>query len=276
MSDEADELSSHFPFGANWLDFCKVVTTRHVDEAWRSLSPLLGERNLQGSKVLDIGSGSGLHAVAFAQQGAIVTAFDIDPDSVEATRALAEKFGVGTNVEVSTASILSPPDRLGEFDIVYAWGVLHHTGDMWRAIDQACRHVARIEGSLLILALYRKTRMDSFWRLEKLLYKSSPRQVQWLIRRTFALTYDLARLAVGKNPRQDDAAYIAQRGMSREHDYHDWLGGYPYESAMPDEVRSFVGARGFVLETERLVLADGDLGSGTFGSGCDEYVFARM
>ncbi len=75
----------------------------------------------------------------------------------------------------------------------------------------------------------------------------------------------------GRNPWKVVREYKSSRGMNFHNDVHDWLGGYPYESATPQEVQSKVCAMGF----ERV--ADYPLapGLGLFGTGCAEYVFRR-
>ena len=270
-----EELEGHFAFGDNWRDYARAVTQREVEEAWRGVNALLVDADLSGHRVLDLGCGSGVHSVAMAQHGALVTAVDLDPESVATTRDLALRFGVSDRIETMTASVFALPPECGTFDIVYSWGVLHHTGEMWKAVDEAASHVGANPGSRLILALYRKTKLDAFWKSEKRIYKSSPSWLQWVIRRLFALAHDFARILNGRNPRREDAEYFRQRGMSREHDYHDWLGGYPYESEMPADVRKFVETRGFQIAHEMLVLPDDVTGHGIFGSGCDQFVFVR-
>ena len=76
----------------------------------------------------------------------------------------------------------------------------------------------------------------------------------------------LARLRAGRNVGNEQ-----QRGMDRVHDIHDWLGGYPYESASPEEI--VAALPGFVLERQLLIPGRRH---GLLGSGCDEYVFYRQ
>ncbi|MCA3275110.1 MAG: class I SAM-dependent methyltransferase [Methylobacterium sp.] len=130
--------------------------------------------------MLDIGCGSGLHSLAALRLGAArVHAIDLDRLSVETTRDLLGRYAAG---EAWTVEELSVFDMAGlpQYDIVYSWGVLHHTGAMRRAIGEAAARVA--PGGLLCLALYRRTPFCGLWRIEKRLYCASPAPVQRLLR----------------------------------------------------------------------------------------------
>jgi SAM-dependent methyltransferase len=247
------------------------VDERRIAEAEMALDRLFGERGLVGASFLDIGCGSGLHALAALRRGArSVMAVDIDPQSVAASRrTLATDEPAGRwHVEVASVFDLDPR-RTGRFDVVYSWGVLHHTGAMWESIHHASTMVAD-EGHLA-LALYRKTPLCRLWAAEKQIYISLPPPLQRLVRLTYVAIFRIAHLLRGT----DFAAYVrdypARRGMDFYHDVHDWLGGWPYESVRASELRSFVARLGFEVERE-FVRAPG---WGIFGSGNDEFVFRR-
>ena len=160
-----------FAFGKNWRSFLDQLDDARIAEAERSLQWLLGCERLDGCTFLDVGSGSGLSSLAAWRLGARVCSFDYDSQSVECTKMLRERFfsGVG-NWTVEQGSILDPAflDGLGQFDIVYSWGVLHHTGSMHEAVARASRLVT--PGGTFVFALYRKTRLCGFWTLEKRWY----------------------------------------------------------------------------------------------------------
>jgi 2-polyprenyl-6-hydroxyphenyl methylase/3-demethylubiquinone-9 3-methyltransferase len=272
MERDERDLESHFAFGENWSQYSRVVTDAHLDAAVTELVRLLGRDDLHGVRFLDIGCGSGLHSVAAARLGATVTAVDIDPASVRTTEEIAQRFGVADRITTSVASVFELDPADGRYDIVYSWGVLHHTGDMWEAIRRAAALVDNVDSAELVLALYRRTRLCRFWTVEKRLYSRAPRAVQLPVRAIYTLLLDAARLAKGTTPWRYRADYLKQRGMQVKYDVHDWLGGYPYQSATPGEVGRYVTTLGFEQVNaftrgapEEVVLVPG----------CDEYRFAR-
>jgi 2-polyprenyl-6-hydroxyphenyl methylase/3-demethylubiquinone-9 3-methyltransferase len=258
-----------FRFGENWQSFLSTVTAETIAEAEQALKQLFPGGQIRGSRFLDIGSGSGLSALAARRLGAaFVDAIDIDAQSAAATEALLSKFDPGGGWSVRHESVLDlPADRGRRYDIVYSWGVLHHTGSMWRAIDRAASRVA--PGGFLALALYRRTPLCSLWRIEKRIYSRSGPIVQSTIRGVYKTLYCAGLLATGRNPQRYVAAYKSARGMDWHHDVHDWLGGYPYESTDPKTVVAYLASRGFSF---RQVFEHPAAAFGFFGSHCDEYV----
>lgn len=273
MRQEAlKSVEAHFQFGENWLDYLRHVDDEALGEAEAGLLRLLPLEAIQGARFLDIGCGSGLHSLAALRLGAdALVAVDIDPNSVRATSDLISKWAPGARSEVRRLSIFeAEPEELGLFDIAYSWGVLHHTGAMWEAVERAARFVR--PGGHFVIALYQKRPTCGLWTWEKRLYTRSPRLVRAAIRGGYTAAYFVRLLAGGRNPFQYVRAYKSSRGMNFYNDIHDWLGGYPYESATPEEVRARVVALGFEPAAERTL----GKGLGLFGTGCAEYVFRRM
>jgi hypothetical protein len=155
------------------------------------------------------------------------------------------------------------------FDIVYSWGVLHHSGAMWEAVERASRFVR--PGGLFGLALYEKCPSCRFWKAEKKFYATSPAWLQKAIRGLYKAALYTRLIVTGTSPLSYVRSYKSKRGMSFHHDVHDWLGGYPYESATVDEVRSHLRKWGF--EIIRLHSANPRLG--LFGTGCAEFTLRR-
>ena len=264
------QRSSHFEFGENWLRFAEVVGEERIAEAIIGLERLFPGGELRGKRLLDIGCGSGLVMLAALRLGASeVIGVDIDENSVAASRQLLTRFAPDACWRASRASVFElDPTQWGEFDIVHSWGVLHHTGDMWRAVEMASRLV--ITGGLFAIALYRKTLFCGVWTVEKRVYSSMPAIVQAPVRWLYQGAL-LGRLLLA---RQNPIAYVRdyrkRRGMSWTHDLHDWLGGYPYESVLPDAVSVRLSALGFEMVRQ---YGPRTGGIGIFGSGgCNEYV----
>lgn len=161
------------------------------------------------------------------------------------------------------------PEQLGAFDVVYSWGVLHHTGDMWRAIEIAAKLVK--PAGQFALAIYAKTRMDAAWKIEKRIYSGGSKAIQWAIRQAYLAALFSTYILRGRNPLSLYSRAMG-RGMNFSHDIHDWLGGFPYETASAEELSRRVCAMGF---SEEIALPISVPIGGLFGSGCHEFVFRR-
>jgi len=250
--DQEVSQGKRFKFGDNWQRFLKVLDDECIAEAEDSLKDMLGLADLHGMTFLDIGSGSGLSSLVARRLGAVVYSFDYDPQSVACTRTLKNRYFPDDPIwKVEQGSALDENflASLGTFDIVYSWGVLHHTGSMWRAVSNAAKAVK--PGGVFHIALYRTRRFSKFWALEKRLFNKCPRILQRLMVYIFAL-YAIVRIRLsGRNPvRLIREYHVKNRGMSWIRDIEDWLGGFPYEHATPDEVTRFMADRGFELQRQ--------------------------
>ena len=232
---------------------------------------MLDVDTLAGKSFLDIGSGSGLLSLAARRMGAQVRSFDLDPMSVACTCELKRRYCPDDPAWViESGSVLDRQfvEPLGRFEIVYSWGVLHHTGAMWEALANAADRVAA--NGLLFIAIYNHQRYWSRFNFRmKRLYVRSRRPLQVLLVGGFAAATIVRGLAKDvftlRHPLRRYRKVLA-RGMSPWHDWVDWVGGYPFEVATPEEVLDFLRLRGF--ELTKIVTRGG-------GHGCNEFVFRR-
>jgi 2-polyprenyl-3-methyl-5-hydroxy-6-metoxy-1,4-benzoquinol methylase len=274
MSQFAQEVASgqRFEFGKNWQRFLGTLNDHRILEADRSLQAMLGVADLQGTSFLDMGSGSGLFSLAARRLGARVHSFDFDPQSVACTRELKRRFFADDpawTIEEGSALDRAYLASLGKFDLVYSWGVLHHTGGMWQALENATIPVTR--GGRLFIAIYNQ---QLYWTplhtLLKRAYVGAPRPLNWLIAGILIFFHVLRGLVKDlvflRNPLARFRNYDRSRGMSWWHDCLDWIGGYPFETATPQAIFDFFQQRGFVLE--RLTTCGG-------GPGCNQFVFRK-
>ncbi len=262
-SNHETEVASgeRFAFGANWKSFLQKLDETRIVAAEKALIDRLGRDRFDGETVLDIGCGSGIHSLAFRRLGAAVHSFDYDRDSVECTLFLREKyFPNDPEWTVSEGSVLDKGlmESLDKSSLVYSWGVLHHTGSMWEAVSNASIPVE--DGGIFYIGLYRdRGKISEVWRIIKKTYCSSFLG-KALILSIFIPYYLLRGIAEDllkfKNPRKRYTNYYNARGMSKWHDWIDWLGGYPYEFTTLDKMKQFVEDFGFSLissDTEFMV-----------------------
>src|SRR5262249_55574804 len=153
QSMQQAESEKRFAFGRNWRRFLARLDDERIAEAERSLTAILGD--VSGKRFLDVGCGSGLFSLCARRLGAAVHSFDFDRDAVSCAEELrARYFADDPRWTAEQGSILDDGlvERLGQFDVVYSWGVLHHTGDLWRALENAARLVK--PGGLVWIAIY--------------------------------------------------------------------------------------------------------------------------
>lgn len=270
---ETNSFNDRFNFGRNWKNFLNDVSENRVEEAKLSLSKALNLNNLSGLTFLDIGSGSGLFSLAAYQLGAKVFSFDYDQDSVICTLRLKEKYAPSNDnwlVEQGSILDLNFIKKYAELDIVYAYGVLHHTGNMYLAFE----HISQLlkpNGKLFISIYNDQGKTSTRWRWIKKTYNRSNR---WI--KSALLIYTLCRCWLGtfvKDLLYKNGNFLASwnnyatnRGMSAWYDLIDWTGGYPFEVAKPEEVFNFFKQKGFSLEY--LKTCGG-------GLGCNEFMFNK-
>ena len=303
MNSEIDDVSSQqrFGFGKNWRNFLKVLDEDRIVEAECSLKSMLRVDDLRGKSVLDVGCGSGLFSLAAIRLGAAqVHSFDYDLQSVACTAEMKRRyFPTFQDWHIERGDVLERDylANLCKWDIVYTWGVLHHTGNMWLALENVASLV--IPGGLLFIAIYNdQGEISERWLRVKVRYNKGTVS-KWLVLGQFLpkwviLPFILDILFFRRNPvrgvlsdikhrrnilkgfvssfrkprhpLQRYRDYKKNRGMSLIHDWIDWLGGYPFEVAGPDELIEFYQTRGFSLRNSSLR---------THGRGNNELVFQK-
>ncbi len=267
------QRGERFEFGYNWSKFLKTLTEDRIVTAEESLRRMLEVPHLRGKTFLDVGSGSGLFSLAAYRLGARVYSFDYDPQSVNCTQRLRHLYAADDDSwRIEQRSVLdgSFMSSLGAFDVVYSWGVLHHTGAMWQALEHVHWPVA--EGGQLFVAIYNDRGTQSArWRRVKQLYNVTPRPLRTPLALAVATPFEIKnvlRAVVSGHPIQYVRGWArhGDRGMSRWRDFVDWIGGYPYEVARPEEIFDFYKARNFTLTRMKC---------GGVGLGCNEFVFRK-
>lgn len=268
------ETGTRFPFGANWTRFLRTLDEERIVAAQSSLQEMLRLESLEGLRFLDIGSGSGLISLAARRLGATVHSFDFDVQSVECTQELKRRYSPDdARWHIEQGSVLDRDylQSLGVFDIVYSWGVLHHTGAMWLAIENALSSVPP-DGGTLFIAIYNDQGLKShLWWLLKACYNLLPRLfrpvfVAFVVSVTTLIS--IIKHTVLLKPMTALVPLLRSRrgrGMSAKHDWVDWIGGLPYEFASFELLQTYFKVRGFTLVNSRR----------TIGWGCNELVLRR-
>lgn len=272
MKEAVEEIriGDRFEFGENWRNFLRWLNEERLEQAETSLKNALEMQSLEGRTFLDVGSGSGLFSLAARRLGAKVHSLDLDPQSVACTNELKRRYFPGDPmwvVEEGNILDMSYVLRLGTFDIVYSWGVLHHTGGMWEALQNIDTLVS--DRGRLYIAIYNDLGPSSArWKKVKKAYNRLPKKFRFLILWPSFLymwfpvmVIDIFRGTPFRTWRNYSSV---NRGMSPWRDVIDWVGGYPFEVAKPEEIFEFYKRKGYVLDhlTTRL-------------SGCNEFVFTK-
>ncbi len=269
------DSGARFKFGENWTRFLSLLDEERIRQAIDSLKAMLEVDNLEGKSFLDIGSGSGLFSLAAKRLGAKVISFDYDPQSVACTKELKRRYYEGdTSWQVDAGSVLDQEylNKLGKFDIVYSWGVLHHTGAMWTALGNVADSVAP-RGKLFIALYNDQGGASKRWLKIKQIYNKLPAHLRPIFAACIYFPRELRFFLIHLVRRQPLKYFSTiinynktNRGMSWWYDLIDWIGGYPFEVSKPEQIFDFYKNRDFRLIALRTCAG---------GLGCNEFVFQR-
>ncbi len=259
-----------FDFGENWQEFSRnALTAGRVAQARSEFMELMAPLDLNGLSFVDIGFGQGLSLMTAAALGARSVGCDINP---KCQAALAQNLRffpelsqappvvVGSILDPAVVEALRKAIPSASYDVVHSWGVLHHTGDLHRAIGNAACLVS--PHGHLVVAIYNRHWTSKLWLAVKRTYVSCPR---WIQRALVAVLYPVIYGAKWAVTSGDPARQ--QRGMDFYYNVVDWVGGYPYEYASIQETRKAVEALGFTME--KAIPAE-------VPTGCNQFVFKRI
>lgn len=175
----------------------------------RPFSRFVDFGSLRGKSVLEVGCGSGFAVQLFAEAGANVTARDLTPWAIATTRARLEAFGLTADVAEGDGEQLEFADT--SFDLVFSWGVIHHSSNMDRALGELVR-VLKPGGTLVLMVYHRRS---IFYWAYKTLQNVQPVTQRLGIRFEGARTGDTAGLIVRHFTREELGRKLAAHGLRK-------------------------------------------------------------
>jgi 2-polyprenyl-3-methyl-5-hydroxy-6-metoxy-1,4-benzoquinol methylase len=260
-------LHKRFGFGKNWSNFIEShYSEERVKSSINRFKEFTSLNDLNQVDFIDVGCGSGLHSLAANRLGAqSVFSFDFDPNAVEITQKLRSMEGNPLTWEITQGSILDEEfvSSLSKYDFVYSWGVLHHTGEVWRAIENTSALVKN--HGYMYLALYSlNVQTDpEYWLRTKQKYVKSSRFTKVIMEQKYLFRYvygsSLRNFLKGRFRSENGR----MRGMELMTDVRDWLGGWPMEFVLDEDVEKVVSQLGFKLKNVKK------------GEACTEFLFKK-
>lgn len=168
----------------------------------------------RGKKVLEIGCGIGTDTINFARAGAQVTAVDLSAKSLELAKKRAEVFGFSNKVNFVEANA----ERLSEFvepqkfDLIYSFGVIHHSPHPEKIIEEIQTNFVDQNSTLKLMVYYRYSWKvlwilltyghGKFWKLDEMIAKNSEAQTGCPV--TYSYTKETVKELAGPNFEAED------------------------------------------------------------------------
>jgi ubiquinone/menaquinone biosynthesis C-methylase UbiE len=222
--------------------FYDVVWTEYLPEVEASENHwkiFYSGEEVKGKSVLDAGCGTGIFSIIFATNGAgRVTGIDISEGSLQTARGLKKKFNL-ENADFQKQDMLALPFSDESFDIVWAWGTVHHTTDPFRAITELLR-ILKPSGSIL-LAVYKRTRLTFLHEIIRKTLLRAPRKTWKGLARVMAFFLSPVIFLFKKREK-------SRRGEKLEELIIDWYFVPIRHYYKPEEIRGFLEERGLVIE----------------------------
>lgn len=229
--------------------FYDVVWTEYIPEysaSEKHLEIFFTDEEINNKKVLDAGCGTGIFSIIFANKGAsLVVGIDISPGSLETAKALKKRFDL-RNVEFKKEDMLQLPFEDEAFDIVWAWGTVHHTTNPFEAIDELSRVLKK--GGALLLAVYKRTRLTFIHEIIRKTLIKTPKKSWTILSKIFAVF--LAPVVFLFKKRQK-----SRKGEKLEELILDWYFVPIRHYYYPEEIKELLEKKSFI--TEKFLPASG-------------------
>lgn len=133
-----------------------------------------------GKKILEVGVGAGTDFLQWVRAGALAFGIDATSEGVEHTKKRLDVYGLQAE-SLRVADCENLPFENGEFDLVYSWGVVHHTPDTPKAIREIIR-VAKPGGIVKVMIYHRHSLLAYFVWVNRALFRGKPwKSLSWCL-----------------------------------------------------------------------------------------------
>ena len=222
--------------------FYDIVWTEYIPEYEASEEHwglFFSPNEVAGRTVLDAGCGTGIFSIIFANNGAAaVTGIDISQGSLDTARSLKDRFQL-ENASFQREDMLSLPFNDGTFDIVWAWGTVHHTTAPLKAVDELIR-VLKDDG-VILLAVYKRTRLTWVHEIIRKTLVRTPKRTWKALSKILAFVLSPVVFFFKKREK-------SRKGEKLEELIMDWYFVPIRHYYFPEEIKTFLEEQGFTVE----------------------------